>query len=53
MILIATRGSTRMAPICGKLSMPSAADAGFDLHLTKPVDFYELDALLQKMLQAQ
>lgn len=29
-----------------------ASDAGFDLHLTKPVDFYELDALLQKMLQA-
>src|SRR5450830_540110 len=30
-----------------------ASDAGFDLHLTKPVDFYELDAVLQKMLQAQ
>ena len=29
-----------------------ASDAGFDLHLTKPVDFYELDAVLQKMLQA-
>ena len=28
-----------------------ASDAGFDLHLTKPVDFYELDAVLQKMLQ--
>ena len=30
-----------------------ASDAGFDLHLTKPVDFYELDAVLQKMLQAR
>ena len=30
-----------------------ASDAGFDLHLTKPVDFYELDAVLQKMLQAE
>ncbi|MEG0883342.1 MAG: response regulator, partial [Janthinobacterium sp.] len=29
-----------------------ASDAGFDLHLTKPVDFYELDAVLQQMLQA-
>ena len=28
-----------------------ASDAGFDLHLTKPVDFYELDAVLQKMLK--
>lgn len=30
-----------------------ASDAGFDLHLTKPVDFYELDAVLQKMLQTR
>ncbi|MGK5079919.1 hybrid sensor histidine kinase/response regulator [Janthinobacterium sp. HLX7-2] len=30
-----------------------ASDAGFDLHLTKPVDFYELDAVLQKMLQSE
>ncbi|MBB5609372.1 MULTISPECIES: ATP-binding protein [unclassified Janthinobacterium] len=29
-----------------------ASDAGFDLHLTKPVDFYELDTVLQKMLKA-
>jgi CheY-like chemotaxis protein/two-component sensor histidine kinase len=30
-----------------------ALDAGFDLHLTKPVDFVELDAVLQKMLAAR
>ncbi|WP_426077398.1 ATP-binding protein [Janthinobacterium sp. PSPC3-1] len=30
-----------------------ASDAGFDLHLTKPVDFVELDAVLQKMLAAR
>lgn len=28
-----------------------ASDAGFDLHLTRSVDFYELDAVLQAMLQ--
>ena len=27
--------------------------AGFDLHLTKPVDFTELDRVLQKMLAAR
>ena len=30
-----------------------ALEAGFDLHLTKPVDFRELDTVLQKMLAAQ
>ena len=30
-----------------------ATEAGFDLHLTKPVDFRELDTVLQKMLAAR
>ena len=30
-----------------------AMDAGFDLHLTKPVDFRELDTVLQTMLAAR